>query len=134
MLEHPGGWAKTVLSEHPTRPEAAAHEHALITPEAVGDPLCINRTRGGKSWRSEANLPLMGQAISRALKGKPKSAEHNAAVAKALTGLPFTPERCQNISKANKGRKYGKRSPETLALLSLRRKEWWARKKAALVA
>ena len=81
-----------------------------------------NLTAGGDGNLNYKPSPETRAKLSKAAKGKTRSAEHRANLSKANKGKKLSPETRTKISKANKGKNhplYGKKhSPETRAKLS----------------
>jgi very-short-patch-repair endonuclease len=73
------------------------------------DPETVEKIRAGNTGQKRGPLSAdtkakMGAAVSAALKGKPKSAEHNAKVSAAMRGKPKSPEHRAKISATLKRR------------------------------
>jgi very-short-patch-repair endonuclease len=82
---------------------AAARTGTQISEEHKARISEVNRTRE-RGPLSPEHKAKMGAGVSRALKGKPKTAEHNAKVSAAMKGKTKSPEHRAKISAALKRR------------------------------
>ena len=120
-------FSKTILSTHESREEAIEAETAIVTPELLGDPLCVNINLGGSG--APVASKETREKSGKVHEGKPKSAEHRAKIAATLKGRKTSTETRANIAAARNAR--APASPETRANIAAGARRRWARARAA---
>lgn len=98
IREHgPDSFQKKILHECESKEELNQAERACIAEQGTVWPGGYNMTNGG-----EGPCELTRQKISSALRGRPRSAEHCAAISRGHTGLKRTEKARQAMSEAQK--------------------------------
>jgi len=89
VRKRPDAWAKTIIDVFDTREEAAAAEAALVTPEVMGDPLCLNLKTGGETGQeySEESRQKIAESWERR-KADPDEPQRQAGAAKKRLANP----------------------------------------------
>tara|TARA_R110002153_G_C13113385_1_gene477927 strand:- start:119 stop:709 length:591 start_codon:yes stop_codon:yes gene_type:complete len=128
-------WVKTILVQVETREESARIEAALVGPEQLRDPKCLNRSLGGDvGFTGAKQTEEAKQKISRGNKGKrlgmkssPETRAKQSASKKGKRG-PLSDEHKAILSAARMGKKTGPMSEEQKEKIS---KAWTPERKAA---
>ena len=109
MATRPLDFKRTIIGWFETF-EQACHVEAMLCRkvDAKNNPNYYNRHNGDGEFRNKGHSETAKTNLSKALKGKPKSAEHRAKISKVQLGTkrgPCSEERKRKIGDANRGRK-----------------------------
>ena len=135
---HPEKYVKVIICYAESYEESIELEKLFVTQELVDDPMCYNMNLGGHGgWGhahtkkvSEETRKKMSESRKKFIKDNP---EHLASMSQKMRGRKLPPMKDtqrKNLSLAKTGKPGPKHSDETKALMALKRKQYWERKRA----